>query len=291
MYIAALCEDYRVLSVIYILKIVIKIVCIVVPIILIVSLMIGLMNHVMKGEGKNGFGDVTKGMVNKIISAIVVFLVPNIINVVVSIIGFNGASDCYNNANREYIDLKKSEYDSKKEKSYQEALSEIQNAFNSMLENNGSNNNGNSNVTGKGSTKMVQIAQSELGNVGGEKYRTWYYGRQQSAQWCAIFVSWVANEAGYLNTSIPKFALCSSGANWFKSQGRWQDGNYTPSPGDIIFFDWKNSRDGVPDHVGIVESVSSGNVTYISGNDDDVCKRNTYPIGYDSIYGYGVPNY
>ena len=56
------------------------------------------MNHVMKGEN-NGFGDVTKGMVNKIISAIVVFLVPTIINVVINIIGFNGVSTIYNNAN------------------------------------------------------------------------------------------------------------------------------------------------------------------------------------------------
>lgn len=289
MLLTALCEDYRVLNVIYILKFAIKAICVIVPIVLIVSLVISLTGHILKGDSKGGFADVTKGMVNKTIAAVIVFLVPTILNVVVNIIGFNGGSDCYNNANREYINVKKAEYESKKEQSYQEALEGLLTAFSKMIEENSKIPSGGGSVIGSGGAgNMVQIAQKQVGNRGGQIYREWYYGRNQSAAWCAIFVSWVANQAGVLNTSVPKFALCQDGVRWYQSQGRWQGGNYTPKPGDIIFFDWRSSRDGVSDHVGIVESVSNGQITYISGNDGDACKRGTYPVGYDSIMGYGI---
>lgn len=286
MFLAALCEDFRVLNAIYILKIVIKAICIIVPIILIVSLMIGLLGYILNGDSKGGFASVTKGMVNKILAAVVVFIVPTILNLVVNIIGFNGASDCYNNANREYIDLKKAEYDSKKEQTYQEALQGLLTAFSKMIEENSNISGGG--IASGGASNMVQIAQGQVGNSGGQIYREWYFGKNQSAEWCAIFISWVANQAGVLNTSVPKFALCQDGVKWYQSQGRWQSGDYTPKAGDIIFFDWRSSRDGIADHVGIVESVSNGQVNYISGNDDDSCKRGSYPIGYDSILGYGT---
>lgn len=45
-------------------------------------------------------------------------------------------------------------------------------------------------------------------------------------------------EYGYIEAGIiPKFSLCSDGVNWFKAQGQWQDRNYEPMAGDIIFFD------------------------------------------------------
>ena len=96
------------------------------------------------------------------------------------------------------------------------------------------------------------------------------------------------------NANIPVFDKKDSTGICFIGERNFQKfmSNYLkPNPGDIIFFDWKNSRDGVADHVGIVESVSGNNVTYISGNDGNTVKRNTYPVGYDSIYGYGVPAY
>lgn len=33
------------------------------------------------------------------------------------------------------------------------------------------------------------------------------------------------------------------------------------------------------------------NLYTIEGNSGDMCKRNSYPIGYYEIYGYGVPAY
>ena len=57
---------------------------------------------------------------------------------------------------------------------------------------------------------------------------------------------------------VPKFAGCVDGANWFKSNGKWQDRTYEPKVGDIIFFDWEG--DGTTDHVGIVEKCENGTV-------------------------------
>lgn len=64
------------------------------------------------------------------------------------------------------------------------------------------------------------------------------------------------------------------------------DGSYVPSPGDIIFFDWGD--DGSIDHVGIVESVSGGQICTIEGNSGDRVRHKHYSLGSLSIYGYGV---
>lgn len=101
-----------------------------------------------------------------------------------------------------------------------------------------------------------------------------------------------ANECGYIDAGvIPKFAACASqGVPWFKERGLWQDNSYEPRPGDIIFFDWDNGgQDGSSDHVGIVEKVENGRVYTLEGNSGDSVRRNSYPVGYYEIYGYGTP--
>lgn len=116
------------------------------------------------------------------------------------------------------------------------------------------------------------------------------YGFGGRVEWCACFVSWCANECGYIEAGvIPKFAGCVQGSQWFKDRGQWMDNSADPAPGTIIFFDWEG--DGEPDHVGIVEKCENGFVYTIEGNSDDVCKTNTYPVGSSLIYGYGKPKY
>ena len=147
---------------------------------------------------------------------------------------------------------------------------------------------------GTGSGEIVAVALSQVGNIGGQPYWSWY-GFTYRVEWCAIFVSWCANECGYIDAGvIPKFASCVLGSRWFKDRGLWQDKSYTPNPGDIIFFDWdkpggfSGPQDGVPDHVGIVERVENGRVYTIEGNSGDKCRQNSYPLGYYEIYGYGM---
>lgn len=140
--------------------------------------------------------------------------------------------------------------------------------------------------TGIGNQAIVQVALSQEGNVGGQPYWSWY-GFDSRVEWCACFVSWCAEQCGYIDTGIiPKFSLCSDGVNWFVSRGQFQDGSYVPVSGDIIFFDWQGNGD--VDHVGIVESVVNGAVNTIEGNSGDTCRRRSYSIGYEGIYGYGI---
>jgi len=111
--------------------------------------------------------------------------------------------------------------------------------------------------------------------------------------WCACFVSWCANECGYLDAGvIPKFASCSIGIQWFRERGLWQDGSYEPRPGDLIFFDWDDEdegQDGAADHVGIVVGVENGTVYTVEGNSSgDMCRYNSYPLGSSVIRGYGL---
>ena len=114
-------------------------------------------------------------------------------------------------------------------------------------------------------------------------------------EWCACFVSWCANECGYIdNGTIPKFAGCSQGYNWFKSRGQWAAGNIEPVPGMLIFFDWDKEdggQDGSPDHVGIVARVENGVVYTVEGNSGDACRERHYTVGHYEIFGYGIPSY
>lgn len=143
--------------------------------------------------------------------------------------------------------------------------------------------------TGIGNQAIVQVALSQEGNVGGQPYWSWY-GFNSRVEWCACFVSWCAEQCGYIGVGIiPKFSLCSDGVSWFAGRGQFQDGSYVPVSGDIIFFDW--GGDGDVDHVGIVESVVNGTVYTIEGNSGDMCRRRSYSIGYYEIYGYGTPAY
>ncbi len=140
-----------------------------------------------------------------------------------------------------------------------------------------------------GDGEIVSVALSQVGNVGGQPYWSWY-GFNGRVEWCACFVSWCANECGYLDAGIiPKFAGCIQGSEWFMDRGQWQDGSFTPEAGHIIFFDWEG--DGLTDHVGIVERVENGTVYTIEGNSGDACRQNSYSIGSSVIYGYGIPAY
>ncbi len=145
-----------------------------------------------------------------------------------------------------------------------------------------------------GDDAIVTVALSQIGNVGGQPYWSWY-GFNSRVEWCACFVSWCANECGYIDSGvIPKFAGCVNGVQWFKDRGQWQDGSFEPSAGQIIFFDWDNKgssgpQDGQSDHVGIVEKCENGIVYTIEGNSGDSCRQRQYPVGYYEILGYGIP--
>lgn len=142
---------------------------------------------------------------------------------------------------------------------------------------------------GIGNTKITQVAAQQIGNQGGKKFWSWY-GFNNRVEWCACYVSWCADQCGYIKEGIiPKFSAVSDGISWFKDRNQWQKPGYRPMPGDIIFFDWEG--DGSCDHVGIVEKCDENTVYTIEGNSRDECRRKTYSINSSLIFGYGVPKY
>ena len=143
------------------------------------------------------------------------------------------------------------------------------------------------NGTRPGNTAIVDRAKSQVGNVGGQPYWSWY-GFNSRVEWCACFVSWCYNQAG---KSEPRFAACQSqGIPWFQSHGQWGDRNYSNiAPGDAIFFDWDG--DGSADHVGLVIGTDGQRVYTVEGNSGDACKIKSYSLDYGCIKGYGLMNW
>ena len=137
-----------------------------------------------------------------------------------------------------------------------------------------------------GSSDIALVAASQIGNEGGELYWRWY-GFSSHVDWCAVFVSWCAEQSGLLDDgSMPKFAVCDDGIRWFIEKGRWFNRNIEPNPGMIIFFDW--NQDGRSDHVGIIQRCEDGLVYTIEGNSNDACNLRWYAVGDRCIIGYGT---
>ena len=147
-------------------------------------------------------------------------------------------------------------------------------------------------------SEIILVAKAQLGNEGGDKFWQWY-GFTEHVHWCACYVSWCANECGYIDKGIiPKFSGCVNGIQWFKEKNLWQDRgeSYYPIIGDIIFFDWydeNGNQDGVSDHVGIVTRTDITNRTIytIEGNSGNKCAERMYSFDDLQVIGYGTPKY
>lgn len=113
--------------------------------------------------------------------------------------------------------------------------------------------------------------------------------------WCATFVSAVAIKAG-LTDIIPTECSCVRQINLFKQLGEWQESDaYTPSAGDVIYYDWDDSgvgdNTGTADHVGIVVSCTGGTIKVIEGNKNDSVAYRSISVNGKYIRGFGLPDY
>ncbi len=113
-----------------------------------------------------------------------------------------------------------------------------------------------------------QLSGTVRGNGNCTEYGRWY-GLQD--MWCAMFVSWCADQAGVSTSIVPSHAFTPSGLNWFRDRGLAYSratvaaGKYTPKAGDIIYF--KSGRnENICNHVGIVTGYSDGTVYTVEGN-------------------------
>lgn len=137
---------------------------------------------------------------------------------------------------------------------------------------------------------IVGVAQTQVGygegSNGYTKYGDWY--GLPNSDWCAMFVSWCANQAGVDTSTFQPFALCSAGCDWFISQGEFQySGSYVPKAGDLIFY----SSYGNIYHVGLVTGSDGSNVYSIEGNYNEMVSNVSYPLSYGDILGYATPSY
>lgn len=141
-------------------------------------------------------------------------------------------------------------------------------------------------IQGNGNDDIVAVALSQVGQHGGQPYWSWM-GFGSRVDWCACFVSWCANDCGYIDRGqCPRFSYCDDGVAWFQAHGQWKNSTYTPNPGDIIFFD--SNGNGHSSHVGIVEKFENGVIYTIEGNCNDAVVQWHYGYGSRIIMGYGV---
>lgn len=152
--------------------------------------------------------------------------------------------------------------------------------------------------------RVLQVARGQLGYYRkpgtNTKFGEWYareVGNKvyNNAQYCAMFVSWVAWQANVLGVAYPLHAYTPTGANWFRSKGRWVDGTKGVKPGDLVYFKFPGMNR--ISHVGIVESVEADSVVTIEGNTSGTSggdqrnsglvarkRRKSYIVGYGKAY-------
>lgn len=113
---------------------------------------------------------------------------------------------------------------------------------------------------------ILTVAKAQIGQ-GPATYRGWYERlfepswAGQSWAWCAGFASWCVAHSDTPN-AIRLRAYVPYLVTDAKAAGTWTQ---TPKSGDLVIFDWE--RDGLTDHVGIVEQVyADGSIVAVEGN-------------------------
>lgn len=119
-----LCFQPFFLRIIYLVKVALNIMRFVVPIGLIVTVTLNILKGVIDPKSEDGI----KNIKTKVIAAVIVFLIPTVINLVMSLIeniagvnNYNGITECYEFANLDYIEQLEEEI---AEEEYQKYLSE-----------------------------------------------------------------------------------------------------------------------------------------------------------------------
>ena len=121
------------------------------------------------------------------------------------------------------------------------------------------------------------------------------YKVKYTDHWCATTVSAAFIKAG-LTDIAPTECSCAKMIELYQKIGRWQEkDSYSPTPGDIIMYDWdddgKGDNIGHPEHVGIVSKVLGKTITVIEGNKSKSVAKRTMKVDGKYIRGYCLPDY
>ncbi|MBE5877242.1 MAG: CHAP domain-containing protein [Lachnospiraceae bacterium] len=142
-----------------------------------------------------------------------------------------------------------------------------------------------------GNSEVVDLALTQVGNVGGRTYWT-YYGFPSRVEWCACFVHWCMRKTPSATSAYPTTsnnAYCQTLADYFDNAGQFTHDYSNIAPGDCIFFDWQ--CDGHTDHIGIIIGRDNDFVYTVEGNSGDAVKIKKYSLHASVIYGYAQLNY
>lgn len=150
---------------------------------------------------------------------------------------------------------------------------------------------------------VLAIAAAEIGYSrwndpeAGTKYGRWYeqsidqcstnydYGAS-GVPFCAMFDSWVFDQAGAVKAGLPG-AYCPSILSTAKKAGKVISAA-SAQPGDNVLFDWDG--DGTADHIGIVELNTGSYLQTIEGNTNNGCvARRTR--AYSTVIGIIRPDF
>ncbi len=123
-------------------------------------------------------------------------------------------------------------------------------------------------------------------------YNDWFYNRSvsspdgESYAWCAVFVSWCADQAGILCDQVPFECACVKVKEFYVNEGRYHEaGNYEPKVGDV-FVHLKGNGTG---HVGIVAAydVDAKKIYTIEGNSNNqvLIRERDYDTNYFDGFG------
>lgn len=150
---------------------------------------------------------------------------------------------------------------------------------------------------------LVAVALSQVGYHEGEskndyagarydgfhnytEYANAYFG--MDGQWCAMFVTWCARQANIpknvINSACGAFIDNSDDGKYaFRMTARYKK-NYTPVPGDLVFF---TTTGWGANHVGIVAGVTDSGIYTVEGNAMDAVRVKYYPLDSEEIVYYG----
>ena len=130
-----------------------------------------------------------------------------------------------------------------------------------------------------------------LGKENYIEYSSAFFG--VNGQWCAMFISWCARQAGipkYVLNNAARAAADGAGGNgqyYFHIATR-KPKDYKPLPGDLVFF----SHNGYSSsHVGIVAEVTEDGIRTVEGNSNNAVRINEYDFDSPVIYRYGIYSY
>lgn len=141
-------------------------------------------------------------------------------------------------------------------------------------------------------SRVIDMAESQLGVTDGTKYGKWYapiggssYFAQPSTPWCAMFVSWVLDQAGVRCAGIPG-ASCAMIVQAARKAGATVS---SIQPGDLVVFDWDPEKADGPEHIGIATDVDGSYVKTIEGNTGGAVRRRTRALKW--VYAIVRPQY